>query len=184
MTDKEICRLLDTDAERGLYELIAKYEAYVKSIIGRVLINRRQDIEECVEDTFLSVWEKRGNLRDVSIKGFIACIARNTAINRYRRLKREASIAPECESLTADDEIASLIENIYQSEAVEFILKDLKREHREIFLRRHVLMESVKEISDEMKMDERSVRNSLYRSKQKLRKSQKQGGNDDGRSFF
>lgn len=177
MTDREICELMNTDAEQGLYQLIEKYNAYVKSIVSRVLINRREDIEECVEDTFISIWENRMSLRETdSIKGLVACVSRNTAINRYRHLKKEKFAELECESLAADDEIASLIENIYQNEAVSLIVRDLKKEHKEIFLRRHVFMESIKEISDDMEMDERSIRNSLYRSKLKLRKSLEQGG--------
>lgn len=51
-----------------------------------------------------------------SMKGLIACIARNTAINRYNILKKEQLVEIELDILTSEDEIESLIENIYQDE--------------------------------------------------------------------
>lgn len=84
MDDRKICKLLKTVPEQGLYELISKYDAYVRSITRRVLVNCNQDIEECVADTFIVIWKRKESIdTDLgSIKGLLACIARNTAINR------------------------------------------------------------------------------------------------------
>ena len=173
MDDKDICDLLLCNPEQGMYELIAKYNSYVRSITGRVLLNCHQDIEECVANTFISIWKNKESLNADSgnIKGLLACIARNTAINRYRQIKREQFLDIECENLVAADEIESLIENIYQDEVVNLMLNVLKEQHKEIFIRRHILMETIKEISKDMDIDERQVRNSLYQSKIKLQKS-------------
>lgn len=172
MNDKEICNLLLRNPEQGMYELIAKYNSYVRSIIGRVLLNCHQDIEECVADTFISIWKNKESLNTSgNIKGLLACIARNTAINRYKHMKKEQFLDIECENLVAEDEIESLIENIYQDEVVNLMLNVLKEHHKEIFIRRHILMETIKEISEDMNIDERQIRNSLYQSKIKLRKS-------------
>ena len=183
MEDKEIIYLLKKDEETGLYELIAKYNAYVKSIVCRVIGNCFTDVEECIADTFISVWKKRNSI-DISsdsIKGFLACVARNTAINRYKSLIKEQHLELDCESLIAEDEIESLIENIYQNEVVELLLESLKEPHKEIFIRRHILMETIKEICEDMHMDERQIRNSLYRSKVKLRDSLEGGASNEKR---
>lgn len=138
MNDKEICNLLLRNPEQGMYELIAKYNSYVRSIIGRVLLNCHQDIEECVADTFISIWKNKESLNTSgNIKGLLACIARNTAINRYKHMKKEQFLDIECENLVAEDEIESLIENIYQDEVVNLMLNVLKEHHKEIFIRRH-----------------------------------------------
>lgn len=73
----------------------------------------------------------------------------------------------------ADDEIESLIDNIYQKEVVELLLNDLKGKHKDIFIKRHIFMESIGEISADMGLNERQVRNSLYQSKRKLKKNRK-----------
>lgn len=173
MNDNEIYKLLLKDSDQGLYELIKKYNSYVKTIVSRILINRQEDIEECIADTFISVWKRKDfvKIKAESMKGLIACIARNTAINRYNILKKEQLVEIELDILTSEDEIESLIENIYQDEVVENILNSLKEEHKEIFMRRHILMETVEEIAADMKMNERQIRNSLYRSKTKLKES-------------
>lgn len=173
MNDNEIYELLLQDADKGLYELIKKYSPYVKAIVSRILINRQEDIEECIADTFISIWKRKNSIEinAESMKGLIACIARNTAINRYNYLKKEQLVEIELDVLTSEDKIESLIENIYQDEVVENILNSLKGKHKEIFLRRHILMETIEEIATDMAMNERQIRNSLYRSKIKLIKS-------------
>lgn len=109
---------------------------------------------------FFTFWQKRHriNLESGSVKGLLACIARNTAINRYNKLKRQQCISYECENLIADDAVEMLIDNIYQDEIVDFILKDLNEKDRKIFVKRHIFMESVGEIAGDMNLDERQVR--------------------------
>lgn len=173
MEDKELYKLIINNSEEGLYQLIYKYKGYVWSITSRVLLGHDQDIEECVSDVFFRFWEHRHSL-DIkygSIKGLLACMARNTAINRYNRIKKEQYLNIENECLVADDEIESLIEDVYQKEVIELILRDLKSPHKEIFIKRHIFMEKIGEISEDMHLDERQVRNSLYQSKLKLKKA-------------
>lgn len=173
MNDDEIYRLLLKDSDQGLYELIKKYNSYVKAIVSRILVSRQEDIEECIADTFISVWKRKDSVKVKSggMKGLIACVARNTAINRYNTLKKEHLVEMKPEFFPSEDETENLIENIYQAEAVEIILDCLKGEHKEIFIRRHILLETIEEISTDMKMNERQIRNSLYRSKIKLKEA-------------
>lgn len=173
MEDSELYQLLADDSEQGLYELIRKYKGYVWQIVHNVLGGYYQDVEECVADVFFQFWEYRKSisLETGTIKGLLACMARNTAINRYHRIKREACSNIEREYLASEDEIESLIDNIYQKEVVELLLNDLKGKHKDIFIKRHVFMESIGEISSDMGLNERQVRNSLYQSKKKLKKN-------------
>ena len=59
MNDNKIYELLLKDADKGLHELIKKYSSYVKAIVSRILINRQEDIEECIADTFISIWKRK-----------------------------------------------------------------------------------------------------------------------------
>ena len=181
MDDSELYELLMDDSEEGLYELICKYKEYIWHIVHKVLRGYYQDVEECVADVFFQFWEyrKSHSLKAGSIKRVLTCMARNTAINRYQQIKREACTNIEWESLTAEDKIESLIDDIYQKEAVALLLNDLKGKHKDIFIKRHIFLESIGEISGDMGMTERQVRNSLYQSKLKLKKSmKKEAGNE------
>lgn len=102
MEDSELYRLLTDGSEEGLYELISKYKGYVWQIVHNVLGGYYQDVEECVSDVFFQFWQYRKSLslETGSIKGLLACMARNTAINRYHRIKREACTNIECECLS------------------------------------------------------------------------------------
>lgn len=173
MGDKELYELIISNSEEGLYQLICKYKGLVWNITNRVLFGRYQDIEECVSDVFFAFWKHRHSL-DIeygSIKGLLACMARNTAINRYNRIRKEKFVDIESEYLVADDEIESLIEDIYQKEVVNLILDELKDLHKDVFIKRHIFMETIKEIAGDMSLTERQVRNILYQSKLKLKKS-------------
>lgn len=171
--EKQIYNLIAKDSEEGLYQLIKLYKNYVWNIINKILQGRQQDIEECMSDVFFTFWQKRHsiNLESGNVKGLLACIARNTAINRYNKLKRQQCISYECENLIADDAIEMLIDSICQDEIVNLILKDLCEKDRNIFVKRHIFMESIGEIAEDMNLDERQVRNSLYQSKKKLKKT-------------
>lgn len=172
MEDRELYELIKNDSEEGLYQLICKYKALVWNITSKVLYWRYQDVEECVSDVFFRFWKHRDslNIENGSIKGLLACMARNTAINYYKRIKKHQYVDIENEYLVADDEIESLIEDIYQKEVVDLILGELKESHKEIFIKRHIFMETIKEISDDMNLTEHQVRNILYQSKLKLKK--------------
>jgi len=170
--DRELYELIKSDSEEGLYQLICKYKRFVWNITSKVLYGRYQDIEECVSDVFFRFWEHRHslNINDGSIKGLLACMARNTAINYYKRIKKCQYVDIESECLVADNEIDSLIEDIYQKEIVDLILGELKETHKEIFIKRHIFMETIGEISGDMNLTEHQVRNILYQSKLKLKK--------------
>ncbi len=99
MENKELYELMKSNSEEGLYQLICKYKGFVWNIAGKVLFGRYRDIEECVSDVFFHFWQHRHslNIEKGSIKGLLACMARNTAINRYNRIKKEQFVDMESE---------------------------------------------------------------------------------------
>lgn len=94
MNDKKIAHMLKNSSQKGLCALIEKYRGLVGAIVSRILPGCEEDIEECIADTFLSVWEHRTRLdpgRD-TLKSYTACVARNMAIDRYRKLSKVKTI--------------------------------------------------------------------------------------------
>ncbi len=176
MDDREIIRLLQESPNDGIREAIIKYRGLAAAIIGRV-ISDKNDCEECVSDVFVSVWKNRENLDgNRSLKGYTAVAARNTAINYLKKAKARP-IVPLDESVETDggQDIEYAFGLREDLKALEKEVRALKGPHDVIFVRRHYLFESVKEIADSLHIDEKQVKNSLYYSKKKIKKSLMKG---------
>ena len=177
MEDEEILLLLQTEPSAGLREAVRKYRSYAAAIIGRVLRGREQDVEECLADAFAAVWKAaRGGTEIRSLKGCLAFAARNTAINRYNRLRRERTVDITALELPSEDDVILDFETRANSEAVQELVYGMDEPDREIFVRKYFLMEPVKEIARRMLLDEIQIKNRLYRGRQKLRRMLQERG--------
>ena len=82
MTDEEIIALFFERSERAISEL-AKMHG---DAVGRIALNilgDAEDAEECVNDTWLGVWNSIPPARPSPLRTFVCRIARNLAIKRY-----------------------------------------------------------------------------------------------------
>ncbi len=69
-------------SEEALRETSRKYGAYCRTIIRNLLGNRREDVEECENDTLLSAWNAMPTDRPQRLAPFLGRIARNLALDR------------------------------------------------------------------------------------------------------
>lgn len=177
MEDSQIILLIKDNPPEGLKEAIQKYRGYVGAIVTRVLSGSERDVEECVADTFVSVWKyiRAGN-EVHNLKGCIACTARNTALNRLKKLKREAMADISELELPSDGDTALDFETEENLREIQELVVRMDEPDREIFVRKYFLMESLKEISKRTRLDETQIRNRLYRGRQKLRKQLEERG--------
>lgn len=172
MDDSKIIQLLKSKPSDGLYEVVRKYRSLVAAITGRILRGNPQDIEECINDTFLSLW-KMSNDTDMEIanlKGYVACTARNTAINRYRQLSKRNIVDIDDIDLMEDMDLLLEFENKCNAIALQQLIAAMDEPDREIMIRKYFLFEKVKYIAIQTNLDETQVKNRLYRAKQKLRR--------------
>lgn len=172
MEDSEIVLLLKSKPSDGLYEIIKKYRSFVAKITGRILRGNQQDVEECIDDTFLSVWKAAGDTGSeiTNLKGYLACTARNTAINRYRKLTRLNVVDIDEIDFAEENDMMLEFENKNNAITLQGLIAAMDEPDREIFIRKYFLFEKVKDIATQTELDEVQVKNRLYRGKQKLRK--------------
>ena len=83
MRDKKIVKLIENRDEEGLRTLTEKYEKLLVYIATGILGNNNEDIEECVNDTYMKVWKHIDafDFERASFKTYLSVIVRNTAIN-------------------------------------------------------------------------------------------------------
>lgn len=83
LDDSEIIRRFFERDESALSAVSGKYGSYCSAIVRNILGNEQQ-IEECLNDTLMRLWETIPPDRPSYLPAFIGKIARNIALNAVR----------------------------------------------------------------------------------------------------
>lgn len=172
MTDREILDYIKSDTGKGMEYLIDSYGSLVYKIVSSVIlpVGNAQDVEECVSDAFIIFYNHlhKIDLQKASVKGFLAMVAKRNAISHYRRLKRNVPFenAEDNENeLAVSDNAPDLETNQVLYDAI----RALGEPDTTIVVRRYILGETAKEISERVNLSAEAVQKRLERSIKKLR---------------
>ena len=170
MDDKDIFTLLWNRIERAIAAMAERYGRRLHFTANNLLSNQ-QDAEECVNDTYLAVWNAIPPKRPVSLSAYVYRTGRNIALNRLRSktaLKRggyELSL-DELEGCIP----APCLENSMElGQALNHYLSTLNKDTRAIFLRRYWFGDAVKDIAKDFSMTETAVSVRLNRARSGLK---------------
>ena len=105
MDDLRIIELYFERDEQAIKETDAKYGKLCHSIAYNIL-NHHEDSEECVNDTYVGVWNAIPPTRPSNFMSFVCKIARNLSLKRLEFMKREKRSADVMLSL---DELESVL---------------------------------------------------------------------------
>ena len=83
MDDKQIIELFFNRDEAALSETQEKYGKYCLKIAGNILEDV-EDSKECVNDTWVTAWNRIPPLKPVSLKAFLGKIVRDISLSKYR----------------------------------------------------------------------------------------------------
>lgn len=176
MKDSEITELFWRRDERAIEELSKKYENILLKLAFNILGNR-EDCEECVNDTYLKLWNLIPPNKPQSIKAYSFKIIRNLALNRYQKAiagKRNSNMTvllSELEDCIPSSSVFFEEEN-YKTLAMEIntYLYTLDKEKQTLFVRRYFYAESSKKISEDLHISENRINVTLFRIRQDLKK--------------
>lgn len=146
--------------------------------ISRNILKNREDAEECVDDSYLSVWNSIPPNRPDSLAAYLYRIVRNCSFNRLKeRLAQKRGggetrlILDELEGCIASDfSVEKDFEAKELAEHINSFLYSLSKDDRVIFTCRYWLMLQTNEIAKRLGFSESKVRTSLHRSRKKLHK--------------
>ncbi len=183
LEDKELIQLLQNKPSDGLREAINQYGELLKVVIARILPQRPMDVEECVADTFVNAWKtiNRLDAETANLKGYLLCIAKNTAINRYHRIKKHSSTSLDTLEIPADTDVEQMLLSAETSMELQEVIAEMPNPNQEIILRKYFLFETTKEIAQHLSMDECQIKNRLYRSRQYLKRVLEERGFTDAK---
>ena len=160
---EELSEKLREHPEAALQAMIRDYGALVLFVVRGILSGcPAEDVEECVSDTFLYIYENRQRLdfRRGSVKAYLCTVARSKALDRVRRLRRERIEPKEPEQLKnlsaypSAEEIA--LSNVERETLIDGILA-LGEPDSRILLCRYYLNMRTAEIATLLGMRENSV---------------------------
>lgn len=165
----------------AISEADKKYHGLLFSIILTVLKNDR-DAEECLNDVYLKIWESIPPNRPSSFRAYAVKIARNTAMNIFRKNgaeKRTAGRAFEIfdEGNRADFEYYGDEEQTLRiREILNSYLTSADERKTYIFMSRYYFNKPISEISGALRCSESTVHKEIRKIKNELRKKLEEGG--------
>ena len=183
MTDMQIVDLFWQRQEQAVEESARKYGAYCTRIASRIL-GSRQDVEECINDTYQAAWDSIPPNRPENLKTYLGKLTRRISMKRWRSMdaqKRgggEAALSLEelAECIPAGNTPEELVDGKELIEQLNVFLAKLPRQERQVFVLRYWHGCSVREISSAGGFSKSKVESMLYRTRKKLRQSlQKEG---------
>ena len=176
MDDNMIMDLYWERAESAITETALKYGNYCLTIAMNIL-QSKEDSEECVNDTYLKMWNAIPPQRPTRFFAFLGRITRNLSINRYRARNVQKRGGANIELILSELEECipseSSVEAEYEagqiSSVIDSFLAASKPENRIIFVRRYWYADSIASISERFGMSESKVKSSLLRTRNKLK---------------
>lgn len=185
MEDKEIVDMFLDRSESAIEAAFRKYGGLCYTVSNNIL-NSAEDTKECVNDTMLRAWNTIPPQKPKSLSAYLATIARNLALDRYRfyhRKKRDcfSEILEEAEEVFISE---SLVENEVDKKelinAVNKFLGKLSDKKRRIFLGRYWFCESVGDLAKKYGSNENVISVNLSRTRRELKDYLKKEGFDIG----
>ena len=175
LSDEDIVDLLFSRSEEGLFQLQAKYGHTCLRIAQNVLHNH-QDAEECVNDTYLKIWESIPPNRPASLLSYALTVVRHIALNR--REHDSAAKRIPLEACVPLSELGEYLEDIAlpdeaHSDELHRILSafmdTLSDRDAVIFTRRYWYLDSVRAIAEMSGYTENNIYQRLFVMRGKLR---------------
>lgn len=175
MDDLKIIELYFARSEQAIKETDKKYGKLCLGIANNILSNY-EDSEECVNEAYLSTWNKIPPTRPNNFRAFICKIVRNLSLKKFEfnhALKRDQSLSvslSELEEMLPDTCTTSKMEYENLGQIISDFLHQEKEDARNVFIRKYYFFDSITDIAVRYSYTESKVKNLLYHSRNRLKK--------------
>ncbi len=175
MEDSSIIKLYFERNEQAIAETDLKHGVFCRCIAMNIL-GIHEDAEECVNDTYLALWNNIPPCRPDSLRAFLGRITRNLSLSRYRanRSKKryrglEALLDELSECIPSAEYTEQSIDCIQLSALLNSWLASLSGDDRALFIRRYWFGQSINSLSKDCCRSENSTAQRLFRLRKKLK---------------
>ncbi len=173
MEDKQIIALFLQRAETAIDALAAKYGTRLEHLAANILSDR-EDARECVNDTYLALWNAIPPNNPDPLSAYVLRIGRNTALKRLRSnmaQKRNTAYDLSLEELSGSlgTDFQATLDARTLGRGIDAFLDTLPQENRVLCVRRYWFGDSVKDIARDRKLSENTVSVRLNRIRSRLK---------------
>lgn len=176
MEDTNIIELFWERNDDALSESAAKYGRYCRKIANNILHNH-EDVEECVNDTWLGAWNAMPPHRPNKLPTFLGKITRNISYNKFKSLyanKRGSGELPIAldelyDCIPDPSTVENEVEEAELEKRINQFLHSLPERQCNVFLRRYWFVESTSEVANHYAMTQSNVRMVLSRTRRLLK---------------
>ena len=179
-TTEEVVKALENRDSTALADIQKNYGALLRRIAVNLGLNS-VDTEECMNDTYLEVWNTIPPAKPKSIRSYVCMLMRRIVIDRirYNSAEKRANtvyieVAEELESCM--DVENTVIDEMCIPTILNQFLENQTSENREIFIRRYYEFESTKEIARDMMIGVNTLEKRLSRMRAELKRILKEWG--------
>ena len=175
MTDEAIIGLYFARDQQAIVESDEKYGSFCRYLAVNIL-QSREDAEECVNDTWLTAWNRMPPMHPNHLKAFLGRITRGVSIDRWRRNRAQKRcdgtelLLSELEDCVPDARSPEAVaEQRELTEEINCWLEELETEERVAFVRRYWYGESVQELAQHFGISPNRMAQRLRRLRLRLR---------------
>ncbi|MCM1539904.1 MAG: sigma-70 family RNA polymerase sigma factor [Blautia sp.] len=175
MEDAKIIELFLARAEAAISETAMKYGKLCYRIANNILANH-EDSEECVNDTYLALWNNIPPKRPSYFPAFTGKITRNFALKKYeyctaKKRNQEAvcSLEELGECVSGTESVETELENKRIEELINDFLWKQDQEKRDVFILRYWYFESLESICRRTGFSQGKIKSMLFQLRGKLR---------------
>lgn len=160
-------------------EIIDDFYGYIYIIVKNSvsIAITDEDIEEIISDVFIAVWKNSKRLLPtISLKPYLAGIAKNVIKNKYRKTELNFSISDYENDLMDNFNIEKITEENEQDKLIRETLKNMKQDEYEIFILFYYESRSIKEIAKILNFSTSKVKTTLHRVRKVIKRKLEDGG--------
>jgi len=177
MEDANIVRLYLNRDETAITESQSKYGRFL-TFLSKNILSLKEDAEECVNDTYLTAWNRIPPVIPESLKAFLGRIVRDISISKYRAnhaAKRYSGmdlLLSELEDcLPSADTVDRNLERSELSGIINNWLLTLPSESRNLFVRRYWYGDSVKLLAFESGCSQNTMAQRMFNLRKALKET-------------
>lgn len=174
MEDRQIIDLFFDRNEAAVTETANKYGALCLGVAYNIL-GSRADAEECVNDTYMGLWNAIPPARPENLKNFVCRVARNLSLKKLRHnsaQKRDRGLEvslSELEDILPDDAVTPGISDGELSGLMNEFLRTVDADARNVFIRKYWFFDPIRDIARMYGFSEGKVKTLLFRTREKLK---------------
>lgn len=168
--------------EEGFEKLVAKYQDKVYTLCYRYSGND-EDANDLAQEAFIKAYRSLGTFKGSSRFGtWLYRVTTNVCLDELRRRKRQfqtqsldqpvAGIDSDMKPIVLDDAVS--VDELYmqkeQAEYIQFLLNQLKPEHRMVLLLKDIMGFSYDEIAQMLNVSNGTIKSRLSRARELMRR--------------